>query len=294
MKVLLTGSRGFVGSHLLKRLILDYGKECVVALTSKEISDCESYIYQSFGNFNLSNHCFNDIDIVVHAGAFTPKTTDQANCISSSNSNIHFTNQLLSALGPQTKKIVYLSTLDVYAAEQLITESSPLDPASLYGMSKLYCERMIKAYGEENEVDIQILRLGHVYGPGEEAYQKLLPTIIKNVLCDNPVEIWGDGAILRSFIYIGDVVNAILASIEGPPHRIINVVGGRSICIKDLVSKVIEMKGCGHDVIFKQSELKGKDLVFDNSLLLATLIESETSLEDGLKVEFEYMKGLLS
>ena len=151
---------------------------------------------------------------------------------------------------------------------------------------------MVKAFSAQRNVSYTNLRIGHVYGPGEEKYKKVLPIAIQNILEDNPVELWGDGSDLRSFIFIEDVVEAILNSLEVPEKNLdINVVSGISVSIHDLLYKIIDISGKQVRVDRKESNHKKRDLVFDNSLLLKTLLKKETDLMQGLKIEYEYMKN---
>lgn len=294
MKVLITGAGGFVGAHLLKRATHVFGCENVIALTSKNIQGYNCIVNEDQNLSALDNQVFSEIDVLIHAGAFTPKSTAEANCVASCNQNIVYTAQLLSCSFENLKKIIYTSTLDVYGDSACISESTETKPATLYGASKLYCEHMIGAYGVGKGISTQILRLGHIYGPGEEKYKKMLPLTINNILLDRPVEIWGEGSELRSFIYIDDVVSSILSSIELRENvGVINVVGGVSLSIRELVEKIIATSGKSVSVVFREAASKGKDFVFDNRLLMKTLLEKETSLDSGLEVEYLYMKGKL-
>ncbi|MEE6125910.1 NAD(P)-dependent oxidoreductase [Chryseobacterium arthrosphaerae] len=290
--LLLTGASGFIGKHLLSHLIERYGKENIVCLTSQPITECTYLLhnnYQFESDFFLKNGLQN-IDTIIHAGAFTPKKGSEANNIQSSNSNIFHTEKLLNAALPHLKKFIYLSTLDVYDNENIISENTLEKPASLYGHSKLYSEKMVESWGKENNKSVQILRIGHVYGPGEEAYQKIIPATIHNILSGKPVQIWGTGEELRSFIYIKDIVKAIINSIHLKDTGVINLVGNRSISINDLVNIITQISN--KEVIIEKIpvEKKGRDFVFDSSKMNALLLPHETSLEEGLREEFEYMK----
>jgi nucleoside-diphosphate-sugar epimerase len=176
--VLLTGASGFIGKHLLAALISKYGKDNVLALTSAPLTDCRYLLHldYSFGSGYFADNGYADsITTIIHAGAFTPKNSAQANDWKQSNSNIHNTAVLLEADLPRLEKFIYLSTLDVYGNDEIISENSTVAPASLYGHSKLYGEKMVTAWANDKKVFAQILRVGHVYGPGEEAYQKIIP-----------------------------------------------------------------------------------------------------------------------
>ncbi|RQO39112.1 NAD(P)-dependent oxidoreductase [Chryseobacterium sp. KBW03] len=290
--LLLTGASGFIGKHLLSLLIEKYGKDNIVCLTSQPITECRYLLhnnYQFESDFFIKNG-FQDIETIIHAGAFTPKKGSEANNIQLSNSNIFNTDQLLKATLPHLKKFIYLSTLDVYDNDNIISESTLEKPASLYGHSKLYSEKMVESWGKEYNKSVQILRIGHVYGPGEEAYLKIIPATIHNILAEKPVQIWGTGEELRSFIYIKDIVTAIVNAIQLKDVGVINLVGSRSISINDLVNTIKQISN--EDVTIEKipAEKKGRDFVFDSSKMNTFLLSKETFLEEGLKEEFEYMK----
>jgi UDP-glucose 4-epimerase len=292
MKILLTGASGFIGGHILTALVKSCGRESITALTSKEIPDINCITYKSVQDFDLNKTNFDDITHVIHAGAFTPKDSQQSNSIKSCFNNIEYTKELFSYDFKSLVRFVNLSTLDVYAATfEELSESSPIKPISLYGSSKLYCEEMVKAFSEQRDVNCINLRIGHVYGPGEEKYKKVLPIAIQNILENKPLELWGDGSDLRSFIFIDDVVQSILNSLKSAVSNIdINIVSGVAISIKDLLNKVIKVSNQSVKVNKRESSHQKRDLVFDNSLLLQTILDKETDLMHGLKIEYEYMK----
>lgn len=292
MKVLLTGASGFIGGYILNALISEFGKDAVVALTSKEIPNVNCMIYESFNGFGLPENCFNGITHIIHAGAFTPKDNSQASNIELSFGNIKFTSKLLLNNFNSLTRIVNLSTLDVYAAtKDKLTEKSKVEPVSLYGSSKLYCEEMVKAFSSQRNISYMNLRIGHVYGSGEEKYKKVLPIAIQNILEDRPVELWGDGSDLRSFIFIEDVVESILNALELPEKNLdINIVSGVAVSIYDLLQKTIQVSNKKVEIHKRDSDHEKRDLVFDNSLLMKTLLKEETDLMHGLKIEYDYMK----
>lgn len=167
MKILVTGVNGFIGAKLLSRLCILFGEANIVAITSKKQKNIESILYndlyQIVGN---SDEVISDVDVLIHAGSFIPKNRAQSDLFELCNSNVTFTDALLKLNFRKLKKIVYLSTVDVYDDDKIYSESSPVKPISLYGHSKFYCEMMIDAYCRQKGVDWHILRVGHVYGPG--------------------------------------------------------------------------------------------------------------------------------
>ncbi len=294
--ILITGASGFIGRHLLLALIKKYGANNIIALTSKPIKECVYLLHHdyTFASDYFVKSGYAGIETIIHAGAFTPKNKQQGNDWKKCTSNIYSIDKLLSAELPNLKRLVYLSTLDVYGIEKTISENSVIKPASLYGESKLYGENMITAWANETFKIYQLLRVGHTYGPGEEAYQKIIPVTIRRLLQNQALEIWGTGEEIRSFIYINDVVAAVLQSLEledntGP----INLVSSQQVTVRALVEKLLVISGRNTHVKVIPTTEPGRDFVFDNSKMKRLLLSEETVLEDGLAIEWRYMESLM-
>jgi UDP-glucose 4-epimerase len=242
----MTGTSGFIGSRLLQTARAMYGDN--VTAFSSHPSEGNHIVYANRTDFSLAPAelaLVEDANVLIHAGAFIPKCGTEANQIKSCNSNIAFTEELLALPWRNLKKIIFLSTVDVYNNFDCpISEATLTVPTTLYGMSKLYCERMMSLHAAERGIAIQVLRIGHVYGPGEEQYAKVIPKAIERIIAGGDVELWGEGEELRSFIYISDVVTAILKAVELQEEPgVINVVGGNVISIRDLLEKLIAIGG---------------------------------------------------
>ena len=293
--ILVTGCTGFIGKHLLENLIKKYGCDNVLALSSKRIECCNYLLHDNYcfhENYFIENG-YSSIDTIVHAGAFIPKNGSEANQVEKSNSNILNTYKLINSHLPNLKKVLFFSTVDIYGSSDFITESTFESPVSLYGSSKLYCEKMLNSWAEINKKEIQILRIGHVYGPGEEAYLKIIPETFRKILNNESVTIYGTGEDLRSFIYIDDVIKSALNALELKEDiGVVNVVGNQEISIKDLVLKIIDMTNHDVKVEYAGTTALPRHLKFDNSKLVKYLLKEETQLELGLKNEYEYFKKL--
>jgi UDP-glucose 4-epimerase len=293
--ILITGTSGFLGTKLLNVLIQEYGSEGILPLTSKPIPGQRVLIHNGY-DFNddfFVQSGYDTIHTIIHLGAFTPKNGKEANDWRGSNSNIISTDRLLKAKMPNLKKFIYLSTIDVYGEDRIISETSTLSPISLYGLSKLYCEKAAESWANIHKIQFQLLRIGHVYGPGEENYQKLIPNTMKKLLSGDAIQIFGTGFEIRSFIYVDDVIRAIqqilrLVTVHGP----INIVGGRSKSVIDLIKDIIRISGKTPKIEQNDANIKSRDLIFDNSKMINILNIEETNLEEGLRTEWEYMTGL--
>ena len=153
---------------------------------------------------------------------------------------------------------------------------------------------MTLAWAAQSGVEAAILRYGHVYGPGEGAYQKLIPHTIRTVLAgQNPV-IYGDGSPERDCVYVSDVVEATVrcATSDRVPVSPVNVVSGVSHPIMDIVQQVIEAAGSTVTVDRKPSQGSDRSFRFDNSAMHANFGTWRlTPLDEGLRTEVDHVRS---
>ena len=275
-KVLLTGAGGFVGSHLADNLRFIPGLE-LTTLKRGELP----------GRKN---------DIVFHLAAFTPKTGSSANDVRRTyEDNLVYTRWLMQQLADkQPDKFIFASTLDVYAPTQLvIDESSHLGPTNLYGSSKLFCEEIVKDYCSMWNIPLSTLRYGNIYGPGEEAYRKLIPETIRTLLSNESPIIFGDGSTGRDFVFIKDVVEATLRASNLTKSEVLNIVSGQSKSIKEYVEIIITLTQLPREIHYLPG-LNADSRAFNNAKMFKVLGKWElTSLQIGLLEEFNYFKSLM-
>ena len=301
--VLVTGGAGFIGSQLAARLSAVDDIRLLV-LTRKNRSALEEgpeWLTAELGSLTKEfwkSKGIEKIDYVFHLGAFIPKSgADSNNIARATNDNIEGTRVLLVNLPGSPEKVVFASTVDVYASSSeggVLSERSRVGPVGLYGASKLFCESLISAWGQQHSIDYSILRYGHIYGPGEERYKKLIPTVIRGLLKNQGPTIYGDGSALRDFLYVGDAVEAtIRAALISDICAPINVVRGESVSVKELVSLLMSLFEFRRDIEFKLDQPGGESFRFDNAFMKACLGNwPMTSLEKGLSVEVEAFRRL--
>lgn len=292
MKFLITGATGFIGKAVLEKLVLKYGSSSIMALSSREIEGIKTipsnqYIFSN--NYLLENGC-GDVDVLIHVGAFIPKCNNEINNIALTTDNIVSTRNILDSNLPNLKKIIYISTVDVYANEvDLLNEQSLTIPNGLYGWSKLYCEKMIDNYCLQKSITYEILRLGHVYGPGEEKYLKVMPVMLQNAIQGKNLKIYGDGEAIRSFIFIDDVVDAIIKSISLCSSEVINIVGNEPVTINELANIIRSFTNDKVNIEHISSDTENKNYVFDNSKMRRLLLDELIPLKNGLRQEYDYL-----
>lgn len=297
MNIVVTGASGFIGKELVKKLSKEYSNDNLILLSSKNIVPYKTIIYTNYeiASDSFLNQGITDVDVLIMLGAFIPKSNSDADNISKSISNINSTVNLIENI-PKPKKIIYISTIDVYNfSGDILSEETSTVPQTLYGFSKLMSEKIVSKFSVDNNIVFQILRLGHIYGKGEEQYQKLIPNTIRNVLNGNNVRIYNQGNALVSFIHVIDCVKCIFQSINLDAHvGPINIVSSQSHTVKEVVEKIINLYPLNKnvDLEYINSDSKLRNYVFDNSKMINFLSSESTNFDDGLRDEILFMRAL--
>lgn len=302
--VLVTGATGFIGRHLIRRLDNTPGIRLILlsrrslayvgkrtTLVRASLEDLSPETWRRAG--------VEQIQVVMHLGAFIPKAHNEADLVDPVyRDNLIGTRALLDSLPSTPDTILFSSTIDVYAPVfdgSVLDESSPLGPASLYGSSKLFCEHLVRVYARTKQCRAAVLRYGHIFGPGEEAYGKLIPHTIRQLLRGEAPTVYGDGKAERDFFYVEDAVEATLraAVSSNPDLGPINIVRGASQPIREIVEKLAHLTGFHGAIQFRCDRPAGPSLRFDNRRMREALgVWNLVSLEDGLKQGVEHAKGL--
>lgn len=295
MNILITGASGFIGKNLLRNIKIEnqYSKDKIILLTKDNI---EGYLCIQHNEYTFIKDDFvklgiYEIDIVVHLGAFIPKNSQEANDIDKSFSNIRNTIYLLNNLPNTPKKIIFASTIDVYKnTSDIIDENTDIFPSSLYGWSKLMCEKIIENYAIQSNSIVQILRIGHIYGIGEETYKKLIPVTIRKIISNESPEITSNKKELRSFLHVDDCSKSIIKSTElntytGP----INLTSSNKISVLELINLLIRISNKKISIIINENKKEKRNLVFSNDKMNQYLCQESISLEKGLYEEYKYM-----
>jgi UDP-glucose 4-epimerase len=232
------------------------------------------------------------VDALVHLAAFTPKNAgerDRARDII--DTNVVGMRALLASLPSPPRRLVFCSTLDVYAPaafDGVVDERSPIGPVGLYGLSKLFGEGLAESYARSAGIEHVTLRLGHVYGPGEERYAKLVPETIRRLLAGTPPRIAGDGRDTRDLLYVDDAAEALARSCVAPlgDSHTINIARGESYPIHDVVDTIATLIGYQGPVERVPRSTDAHSTVFDTSLMTQVLGSwTFVPLVDGLRQE---------
>jgi UDP-glucose 4-epimerase len=150
----------------------------------------------------------------------------------------------------QVRRVVFISSGGtVYGIPQTvpIPETAPTEPISAYGINKLTVEKYLQLYHHLHGLSGISLRVANPFGPFQSPYRRqgVVAALIETFLAGRPLEIWGDGRIVRDFIFVGDVAQAILrAALYQGPHRVMNIGSGvgRSVLeVADAIASALDL-----------------------------------------------------
>jgi len=294
-KVLVTGGAGFIGSHLVERLVkmnsevvvidnLQAGKE----ENLKQVWDKIEFIKGDIRDKDLVEKIVKDVNIIFHIAANASVPNSVKNPRHDFETNALGTFSLLeAAVNSNVKKIIYASSAAVYGVPIYIPidEEHPLNPVSPYGASKLSAEKIGFAFKETYGIQFTAIRIFNTWGPRQPRY--VLYDFIKK-LKQNPskLEVLGDGSQIRDYCYIDDMVDAfILVAEKGT--GVYNAAGGEPVSIKELAELVVSKIAPKAKIVYGGERWKGDidTLIADISRLRELGFKSKISLKRGDKLE---------
>ena len=269
MRVLITGGAGFVGSHLSEAL-LERGDEVYVLddLSTGSIDNIAHlkgnpkfhYTIDSVANEPLLAEMIDRCDTVVHLAAAVGVKLIVESPVRTIETNVHGTEVVLKIAAKKRKLVLIASTSEVYGKSARVPFSEDADlvlgPTSkhrwAYACSKMIDEFLALAYWKERKLPIIIVRLFNTVGPRQTGqYGMVVPTLVKQALAGRPITVFGDGTQSRSFTYVGDVVNAVVALINEPRAvgQVFNIGNGREISIGELAERIKAMTSSASPIV---------------------------------------------
>lgn len=244
MKILLTGSEGFIGKHLYKKL----KEEHEVIRFDKKITD-----WVDGNQYSRDIQIFDNIDeflytkepeVVIHLAAQSQLRYSLKQPLNDAYTNIIGSINLLECCkNSSVKKFIYASTGGArYGnAEGLVKEDCQIDPIAPYGISKHTVEHYLKYYHNEYGLDYSILCFGNVYGEEDPLKNnRLITKTINSNIHNKELEVYGDGSSERDYLYVGDLVDFISLHFNNPNicNEIINIGTGKTYSVLDVINIV--------------------------------------------------------
>ena len=246
--ILITGGAGFIGSHLVRRFVINYPEYHIYNLDAltyagnlENLKDIESKDNYTFLHGDITdeghvNSIFEEykFDSVIHLAAESHVDRSITDPLSFAKTNILGTMNLLNAFKELHKKnwvgklFYHVSTDEVYGTlgeTGLFEETTPYEPNSPYSASKASSDHFVRSYGETYGIPYVITNCSNNYGQNQFP-EKLIPLFIKNILNNKPLPVYGDGNYTRDWLYVVDHAIAIdLVFNKGINHQTYNIGG---------------------------------------------------------------------
>jgi len=256
MRVLVTGGAGFIGSHIVDRLVRDgYRVRVVDNLSSGRVENIKHHLESNSVELIVGDlkdpqvalRAVEGVDTVFHFAANPEVRVSTTNPEIHFNENIVATFNLLEAMRRKNvKELVFASSSSVYGEPEEIPvdENAPIRPVSVYGASKAACEALIHAYSKLYGIKAVVLRYANVVGPRlrHGVVWDFINKLIKN---PTELEILGDGKQVRSYIYIDDAVEATIVAWRRTEasYEVYNIASEDWITVDEVADEVIKAMG---------------------------------------------------
>ena len=319
MKALITGGAGFIGSHLAEQL-LQRGHEVGVIdnLSTGSIENIShlkgapgfSYVIDTIDNESLLAEWIDRNDVVFHLAAAVGVKLIVERPVHTIETNVHGTEVVLKHANKKKKLVVLASTSEVYGKSTDVPFREKADLVLgatskhrwAYACSKLLDEFLALAYWKERKLPVVIVRLFNTVGPRQTGqYGMVLPTFVRQALGGQPITVFGDGRQSRSFTYVGDVVEALIALASEPRAvgEVFNIGNTGEVTIRHLAERVKSLTSSesliqyipydqAYETGFEDMPRRVPDISKVNALIG---FRPKLELDDIIKSVIEYTRG---
>jgi nucleoside-diphosphate-sugar epimerase len=307
MNYLVTGAAGFIGSHLCERLLSDghhvTGVDAFIpyyprAIKEANLATCRAHPRFTWRQLDLRSDelsgVLEGIDGIFHLAAMAGLPRSWTDFSLYESCNVSATFRLLEAARACStlQRFVHVSTSSVYGRYSSGDEMLPIRPISPYGVTKLAAENLCRAFHEEYNLPLVVLRYFSVYGPRQRpdmGYHHFISAMLRN----EPMKVFGDGQQMRGNTYIDDCVAATVAALRAAPGETYNVGGGETASVWDILHKLEKIIG-RKPIVIRQPARAGdqRHTTADTARLCRQLgWQPRIGLDEGLARQVDWQRA---
>jgi UDP-glucose 4-epimerase len=287
--ILITGCNGFIGSNLLKSMNAVGIKSylCASRVLIEDDSASPSILVGEYDLDVASKMKLGDVHTIIHLASYMRHFRQEEDSFEQALKSIFFTQKIIRYRVPKLQYFIYVSSTDVYlkSSESTIVESSTINVSNTYALSKIICEKLIRDYCSDIAIPFDILRLGHIFGPGDEHFGKILQKTVRASKNDEILELGSHPLPTVNLTYVFDVTRLIINLLQQKRgFGVTNVVATESISLERLIECVEEISH--RKIAIKHtwdSSNQPMNTRFSNSKLLSQGLFSETNLKTAIK-----------
>jgi UDP-glucose 4-epimerase len=264
-RFLVTGGAGFIGSHIVRRLVREGMKVRVVDDLStgllarlEDVRHSIQYVQADLADDRFAGELVEGIDCVLHQAAVPSVQRSVSDPVGTNRANVTATVNLLEACRKTgVHRVIYAASSSAYGDTEVlpkIEEMSP-NPRSPYALQKLVGERYCELYYALYGLETVSLRYFNVFGPDQDPhseYSAVIPKFITRLLAKEPIVVYGDGEQSRDFTYVDNVVEANLLAVQATQAsgKVLNVGCGERISLNTLINLLEEIVGVKAEVTY--------------------------------------------
>ena len=302
MKALVLGGNGFIGSHLVDSL-LDAGHTVRVFDRYPErfrppLPDVE-YVSGLMGDAFSIAEALAGIDVVYHLVSTTLPGTSNLNPADDVRDNLVGTLALLEQMVKTgVRRIVFLSsggTVYGNPENNPVTEDHPLRPICSYGVVKVAVEKYLFMYSRLYDISPVVLRPSNAYGPrqGHMGVQGIIATFLANVSSGKPLAVWGDGSIIRDYVFVTDLVRICRMAGESDFSGVFNVGSGSGCSVSQIIDTIIRVTGKNPQIFYQPARyFDVREIVLDISRIKREAgWYPEVDLADGISRQWDWIRN---
>jgi UDP-glucose 4-epimerase len=301
MRLLITGGAGFLGAALANRLVAERHTVLVLDdLTAGDPRRLDAKVLFTRGDVRDVPKLWTllqGVGCVYHLAARVRVPESVHYPRDYNEVNVGGTVAVMEAVRDTgVKRVVLASSGALYGeqAHQPIHESQIPNPNSPYGVSKIAAEHYLTTLGTLYDIETVALRIFNAYGPGQElppSYPPVIPQLLRQAQTGGSLVIFGDGSQTRDFVYVDDVVDALVAAATaaGVNRAMINVGSGQEVSVNDLAAKAAEAVGRRANVLHNREQSGGVSRLVADVSLAEDLLgwTPRTDLDQGLRLTLE-------
>lgn len=265
-RILVTGAAGFLGSHLTDRLLAD-GHE-VIGMDNRVSGQTEN-LDGAFENDRFSFyehdvtefiHVSGELDAVLHLASLASPVFYRDHPIKTLKVGALGTHKTLGLAKEKDATYLFTSTSEVYGDPEVNPQPEdyrgnvdPYGPRSCYDESKRYGESLVRAYRDKHDLDVRVARIFNTYGPRMRLDDgRVIPNFMKQALTGKDLTVYGDGEQTRSFCYVDDMIEGLVALLESDVQEPVNIGNPDERTINELAKLIIKLTSSESGITYEE------------------------------------------